>query len=227
MNTLSGGIRPSDILEHPEATFQCTFAHLQTQLFEFDENILIYSYNTCGTIEKKLRDAKARGWRAANTMFRLGAVPARPEIYKFVDAQDRQLHMQTIRREHLVRSKMPTSQCDKCGSVCTHCMHCDTCQKRMNDVLDAAQQAAQVEMVEAEKRLATATAQQAAQVEMAEAEKRLADAETGLAEAGKENKKSKVRCMRCRKEYCDKPAYNRHLKSHHNCAMHPLFERTR
>ena len=153
-------------------------------------------------------------------MFRLGAVPARPEIYKFVDAQDRQLHMQTIRRENLVRSNMPTSQCDKCGSVCTHCMHCDTCQKRMNDVLDAAQ----VEMVEAEKRLA---AQQAAQVEMAEAEKRLADAETGLAEAGKEKKKSKVRCMRCRKEYNDKSAYNRHLKTQHNCAMDPVFERTR
>ena len=220
MNTLALGIRPSDILEHPEATFQCTFAHLQTQLFEFDESILIYSYNTCGTIEKKLRDAKTRGWRAANAMFRLGAVPARPEIYKFVDAQDRQLHMQTIRRENLVRSNMPTSQCDKCGSVCTHCMHCDTCQKRMNDVLDAAQ----VEMVEAEKRLA---AQQAAQVEMAEAEKRLADPETGLAEAGKEKKKSKVRCMRCRKEYNDKSAYNRHLKTQHNCAMDPVFERTR
>jgi hypothetical protein len=52
MNTLSLGIRPSDILEHPEATFQCAFAHLQTQLLEVDARMLIYLYNTCGTIEE-------------------------------------------------------------------------------------------------------------------------------------------------------------------------------
>ena len=74
MNTLSLGLRPSDILEHPEATFRVAFAHLQTQVFQIDESILIYPYNTCSTIEKKLRDAKARGWCATSTWFSLGAV---------------------------------------------------------------------------------------------------------------------------------------------------------
>jgi hypothetical protein len=71
----------------------------------------------------------------------------------------------------------------------------------------------------------TATAQEAAQLRMAEAE----GAEKRLAEAGKQQKssKAKVRCLRCETVYCDKSAYNRHLRSHHTCATHPLFEHTR
>jgi hypothetical protein len=190
MNTLSLGIRPSDILEHPEATFQCAFAHLQTQLLEVDARMLIYSYNTCGTIEKKLRDAKARGWRAANTMFRLGAVPARPEIYNIVDAQDRQLHTHTIRRENLLRSTMPASQCDKCGSVCTHCMHCDSCQKRIDDACAAPSSTATI-------------ASGAVVLEDASAEPSSYSALS--------SKNSGVRCLHCKREYFDKSGYNRHL----------------
>jgi hypothetical protein len=36
MNVLSLGIHGRDILQHTEATFQCAFAYLKTQLFDVD-----------------------------------------------------------------------------------------------------------------------------------------------------------------------------------------------
>ena len=87
MNVLSLGIHGRDILQHTEATFQCAFAHLQTQLFDVDANLRIYSYNTCGTIEKKLRNAKASGWHPTNATFNVGVIPKRPDIYDAAEVQ--------------------------------------------------------------------------------------------------------------------------------------------
>ena len=81
MNLLSRGIDGRHIIEHTEATFECAFAHLQTELFNFDSSMRIYSHNTCGTIEKKFRDAKARGWRPTNAIFRVGVAFSRPDVY--------------------------------------------------------------------------------------------------------------------------------------------------
>ena len=155
-------------------------------------NILFFGFYSAVITSKDhhLRDAKARGWRAANTMFRLGAVPARPEIFNIVDAQDRQLHRHTIRRENLLRSTMPASQCDKCGSVCTHCMHCDSCQKRIDDACAAPSSTATI-------------ASGAVVLEDASAEPSSYSALS--------SKNSGVRCLHCKREYFDKSGYNRHL----------------
>ena len=191
MNTLSLGIKPGDILEHSEATFQCAFAHLQTQLFQIDEKILIYSYNTCGTIEKKLRDAKARGWRAANTMFRLGGVVTRPCVYDAVEAH----HRHNVQRESQLRATKQF-QCDRCASLCMHCMHCDMCVKRVDAAL-----ACDPTPGECDSASSAIAAAAAAAPEM--------------------SKSKRVRCLRCKKTYCDKAGYNRHLRTEPSCANKP------
>jgi len=191
MNTLSLGIKPGDILEHSEATSQCAFAHLQTQLFQIDEKILIYSYNTCGTIEKKLRDAKARGWRAANTMFRLGGVVTRPCVYDAVEAH----HRHNVQRESQLRATKQF-QCDRCASLCMHCMHCDMCVKRVDAAL-----ACDPTPGDCDSASSASAAAAAAAPEM--------------------SKSKRVRCLRCKKTYCDKAGYNRHLRTETFCANKP------
>ena len=210
MNALSKGIDGSDILQHPEATFQCAFAHLQTQLFQVDSNILIYSYNTCGTIEKKLRDAKARGWHAANATFRLGTVHTRPDVYEAVAAQERQ----SIRRENLVRASR-SFQCDRCSSICMHCMHCDTCEKRIDAVTAALDHA-----VDATARAPDATADHN---DPAENDTAAVDPGPDAADHNDSPAKAGVRCLRCKHEYYDKSSYNRHVKASRACNP-PRFE---
>jgi len=203
MNAVSRGIAPKDILQHPEATFQCGFSNLQRSLFAVDPDTRIFPFNTCGTIEAKLRIAKRIGWAATDAVFCLGVLPARPSVYDAAEAREAQVRLAEAKQ------RQTPAVCPHCRGLCLHCTHCDACNTRQS-------------LIES-----TAAAQKAAQVEMAEAEKLLADAEMGLAEAGKQKKKNKVRCMRCRKAYCDKPAYNRHLKSHAFCAKDPLFERSK
>jgi hypothetical protein len=203
MNTLSLGLRPSDILEHPEATFNVAFAHLQTQLFQIDESFLIYPYNTCSTIEKKLRDAKARGWCPTSTWFSLGAVITRPQVYDAVDAKDRQ----TLQRERHLRATKQF-QCDRCASLCMHCMHCDTCVKR----IDAAVGPANPDP-------AVSCPAQVAAVPPANPNPVLNDAVAPLT-----SKSAGVRCLRCKTIYFDKSGYNRHLKTHPECSRNIRFE---
>jgi hypothetical protein len=203
MNTLSLGLRPSDILEHPEATFNVAFAHLQTQLFQIDESFLIYPYNTCSTIEKKLRDAKARGWCPTSTWFSLGAVITRPQVYDAVDAKDRQ----TLQRERHLRATKQF-QCDRCASLCMHCMHCDTCVKR----IDAAVGPGNPDP-------AVSCPAQVAAVPPANPNPVLNDAVAPLT-----SKSAGVRCLRCKMIYFDKSGYNRHLKTHPECSRNKRFE---
>jgi ferredoxin len=138
MNVLSQGIHGRDILQHTEATFQCAFAHLQTQLFDVDANLRIYSYNTCGTIEKKLRNAKASGWHPTNATFNVGVIPKRPDIYDAAEVQEQQL----TRRENAVRATN-AFQCERCASLCMHCMHCDTCVVRLDAAVSRYNEVAQ------------------------------------------------------------------------------------
>jgi hypothetical protein len=194
MNVLSQGIDGRDILQHPEATFQCAFAHLQTQLFELDASILIYSSNTCGTIERKVRNAKGRGWCPANATFRLGELPKRPDIYNDVESQERQL----IRRENVVRATN-AFQCERCASLCMHCMHCDTCKKR----LDAA--------VTPHNDVSTAESEGTATV---------ADQPLTFQPPRNEG----VRCLHCMSEFYDKSGFNRHLRTSPRCTEPKRFE---
>ena len=233
MEAISKGIHPRDILEHPEATFLCGFAHMQKSLE--DVGTLIYSSMCCSTIEKKLRAAKLRGWSSTAASFIPGDAVSRPLGHEAADAQLRLVEL---------RARAVKSVCSACQGVCLHCTHCDRCATRIGAV--AARKDTLTTSAHATKALhaassaaatsspsppplhviqSTATAQEAAQLRMAEAER----AEKRLAEAGKQQKssKAKVRCLRCETVYCDKSAYNRHLRSHHTCATHPLFEHTR
>jgi hypothetical protein len=125
MNAVAKGIAPKDILQHPEATFQCGFANLQQSLFEVDPTARIFPFNTCGTIEAKLRDAKLIGWRAIDASFCLGAVPARPSVYDVADARERQVRLAEARQ------RRTSSVCEQCRGVCLHCSHCDACNTRI------------------------------------------------------------------------------------------------
>ena len=212
MNAISQGIDGRDILQHPEATFQCAFAHLQTQLFQVDSNILIYAYNTCGTIEKKLRDAKARGWRATSATFRLGAVHTRPHVYEAVAVQERQ----NIRRESLVRAT-GSFQCDRCSSICLHCTHCDTCSKRI-DAAFAPAACATADRDSAASEACTAAVDNAPDNAAVDAP----DSSAGLNDSAP--KAGRVRCLCCKREYFDKSGYNRHLATWRACSNQPMFE---
>lgn len=205
MNTLAQGIDARDILQHPEATFQCAFSHLQRQLFEVDRNILIYSYNTCGTIEKKLRDAKSRGWCAANTTFVLGVRPQRPHVYDAVEVQERQ----NIRRETLVRASK-IFQCERCASLCLHCMHCDTCSQRVDSAVAAAAPSAHA--TSGDQHAPTPTA--------------CAAAPDATVAAAAPRAHATVRCLRCKRTFYDKSGYNRHLRTsaYAVCTKRPRFE---
>ena len=192
MNAVSRGIAPKDILQNPEATFQCGFCNLQRSLFAVDPDTRIFPYNTCGTIEAKLRGAKRFGWTPTDAVFSLGEVSARPSVYDDAEARERQVRLAEATQ------RQTTAVCQSCRGLCLHCTQCDACNTRQS-MIQSATETAHMRMEEAERR---------------------------LAEADKQRKKSKVRCLRCKKQYCDKSAYNRHLRSHHTCAMHPLFECT-
>ena len=231
MEAISKGIHPRDILEHPEATFLCGFAHMQKSLE--DVGTLIYSSMCCSTIEKKLRAAKLRGWSSTAASFIPGDAVSRPLGHEAADAQLRLVEL---------RARAVKSVCSACQGVCLHCTHCDRCATRIGAV--AARKDMTPTAANATKALraassaaatssppppplhaiqSTAAAQEAAQLQMTEAE----EAEKRLADASKQPKSSKVRCLRCEIVYCDKSSYNRHLRSHHTCATHPLFEHTR
>ena len=193
MNAVSRGIAPKDILQHPEATFQCGFSNLQRSLFAVDPDTRIFPYNTCGTIEAKLRGAKRFGWTATDAVLSLGEVSARPSVYDDAEVRERQVRLAEATQ------RQTTAVCPSCRGLCLHCTQCDACNTRQI-IFQSTTETAQRRIEEAERQLAE--------------------------EAGKQRKKSKVRCLRCKKEYCDKSAYNRHLGSHHTCAMHPVFEFT-
>jgi hypothetical protein len=114
MNAISRGIAPSSILEHPEATFQCGFANLQTTLAAVDQRMLIYPYNTCGTIEKKLRAAKLCGWSGVDAAFRLGLVHTRPLVYNVASAPNVSVPAMQEATEQLVQ-RPKQFQCAHCG----------------------------------------------------------------------------------------------------------------
>ena len=194
MNAVSKGIAPKDILQYPEATFQCGFANLQRSLFAVDADMRIFPYNTCGTIEAKLRGAKRIGWTASEAVFCVGVVPARPNVYDAAEAREAQVRLAEAKQ------RQTTSVCGGCRGACLHCTHCDECNTRMNVIQS------------------TAAAREAAQQRMAEAEMIVLQAK----EAAK--RKGGVRCLRCAHVFFDKSGYNRHLLSHHTCAMHPAFE---
>ena len=193
MNAVSKGIAPKDILQYPEATFQCGFANLQRSLFAVDPDMRIFPYNTCGTIEAKLRGAKRIGWTASEAVFCVGVVPARPNVYDAAEAREAEVRLAEATQ------RQTTSVCGRCRGPCLHCTHCDECNTRMSVIQS------------------TAAARQAAQ-------QRMAEAEMIVAEAGKQQKPGKVRCVRCAYVFYDKSGYNRHLRSNHTCAMHPAFE---
>jgi hypothetical protein len=197
MNAVSKGIAPKDILQYPEATFQCGFANLQRSLFAVDPDMRIFPYNTCGTIEAKLRGAKRIGWTASEAVFCVGVVPARPNVYDAAEAREAQVRLAEAKQ------RQTTSVCGGCRGACLHCTHCDECNTRMNVIQS------------------TAAAREAAQQRMAEAEMIVLQAK----EAAKRAKG--VRCMRCAHVFFDKSGYNRHLQvpSNHECATHPAFER--
>jgi hypothetical protein len=199
MNAVSKGIAPKDILQHPEATFQCGFANLQQSLFEVDPSLRIFTFNTCGTIEAKLRGAKVIGWRAVDASFCLGAAIARPGVYDAHEAREAQLRLAEARQ------RRTPAVCEHCRGLCLHCSHCDACNTRIREAPAAS--------------VIQSAAREAAQVQFTEAEKRLAEAEKQRSKL-----KGKVRCLRCKRVYCDKSSYNRHLRFSHKCAMQPLFE---
>jgi ferredoxin len=138
ISLLSQGIEGRHIMQHTEATFQCAFAHLQTELFKVDSSMRIYSHNTCSTIEAKLRSAKARGWRPTNAIYKPGELPKRPDVYDAAEVQEQQL----IRRENVLRATK-AFQCERCASLCMHCMHCDTCVVRLDAAVSRSNEVAQ------------------------------------------------------------------------------------
>jgi hypothetical protein len=207
MNTLSQGIDGRDILLHSEATFQCAFVHLQKQLLEVDKNLMIFKHNTCGTIERKLRDAKVRGWCAAPAVFNLGVPPQQPVVYDAVEHQERQ----RIRRETLVRATN-AFQCERCSSLCMHCMHCDTCVKRLNAAVAPAATAA------------VAPAVVRVEEEMAHDAADPVPPDSPAVRIFHSPTNGGVRCLCCSYEFYDKSGYNRHLVKNTNCRVHHQFE---
>ena len=244
MNAVAKGIAPKDILQYPEATFQCGFANLQQSLFEVDPTARIFPFNTCGTIEAKLRDAKLIGWRAIDASFCLGVVPARPSVYDVADARERQVRLAEARQ------RRTSSVCEQCRGVCLHCSHCDACNTR----IQAAAAVASTARENATARAAAAAADAAAAAAAADAaaheqlpsgirvpvawaagirdvsSKSSAAAEHAMvvvaapsaAVVPSENRK--VRCLHCRRCYADKSGYNRHLKSTAACFRAHSFE---
>ena len=201
MNAVSKGIAPKDILQHAEATFQCGFANLQQSLFEVDPSLRIFPFNTCGTIEAKLRGAKLIGWRAVDASFCLGAAIARPGVYDAHEAREAQVRLAEARQ------RRTPAVCEHCRGLCLHCSNCDACNTRIAEAPAAS-------VIQS-----TTAAREAAQVQFTEAEKRLAETDK------QQNKvKGRVRCLRCKIVYFDKSGYNRHLRFAHKCAMQPLYE---
>jgi hypothetical protein len=204
MNAVSKGIAPKDILQYSEATFQCGFANLQRSLFAVDPDTRIFPYNTCGTIEAKLRGAKRIGWTSTEAVFCVGVVPARPNVYDVAEAREAEVRLAEAKQRHT------TSSCGSCRGACLHCTHCDECNTCMGVIQS------------------TAAARETAQQRMAEAEMivlQAKEAEKRLTEAGKQQKAcSKVRCLRCAHVFFDKSGYNRHLLSQQTCAMHAAYE---
>lgn len=147
MNAVSKGIAPRDILQYPEATFQCGFANLQQSLYAVEPDTRIFPYNTCGTIEAKLRAAKRRGWSASDAVFCPGIVSVRPIVYDAVDVHDAQV------RSAEARQQQASAVCQQCRGLCMHCMHCDACAFRIDGAAAAAAAAAAEK-----KRLAAAAA---------------------------------------------------------------------
>jgi hypothetical protein len=89
ISAISHGINHSEILQHPETTFDWGFASLQKSLFNFDSSLSVQSYNSPGTLERQLRDARKRGWKFQNeaVAFRTGPPPTRPLEVAVAEAQ--------------------------------------------------------------------------------------------------------------------------------------------
>ena len=89
-------------------------ANLQTTLAAVDQRMLIYPYNTCGTIEKKLRAAKLCGWSGVDAAFRLGLVHTRPLVYNVASAPNVSVPAMQEATEQLV-PRPKQFQCAHCG----------------------------------------------------------------------------------------------------------------
>ena len=198
MEAISKGIHPRDILEHPEATFLCGFAHMQKTLE--DVGTVIYSSMSCSTIEKKMRAAKLRGWNSTAASFISGDAVARPLGNEAADAQARLVES---------RARAAKSVCSSCKGVCLHCTHCDRCTTRIN-AASAAAAAVDVHNVVESAAATSSPTPQAPTPPFEHVRKRKARNE----HAGN------VRCLRCMRVYNDKSAYNRHLKSW--CSDRPI-----
>jgi hypothetical protein len=115
---ISRGINHSEILQHPETTFEWGFASLQTCLFNFDPAISIQSYNSPGTLERQLRHARQRGWshdQAAIAPFRTGPPPKRPIEVAVAEAQI------IIANAAAAQATVITPKAKKSYWMCAHC----------------------------------------------------------------------------------------------------------
>lgn len=117
MTAVSNGIDHREILQHPEATFDWGWNNLQQSLFDFDSGIVIQCYNSCGTLERKLRSAKQRGWKAkAANAFRQGPVPQRPLAVAVAEAQQILAAAAAAAPAGVETNLKPKWKCSHCGS---------------------------------------------------------------------------------------------------------------
>ena len=121
ISAISRGINQSEILQHPETTFDWGFASLQNSLFKFDPSVSVQSYNSPGTLERQLRDAKKRGWIFENAAvaFRTGPPPTRRLEVAVAEAQLILAQAATANVIHPPPRPKSYWKCAHCSSRCS------------------------------------------------------------------------------------------------------------